>query len=160
MTPTAHRTLSPSQQPTNDLDVTTLRCGRAAAAAAAAPTDQSCLLPPHCPTALLPPFTHILSTQIHLYQLHQNKPPTSTTPNNNTNSCLEEAIANFAGSTLVISHDRWFLDRVATHILAFGGDSTATWFEGGWGEYEAFVRQRDGGQLVPHRVKFRRLATV
>lgn len=74
--------------------------------------------------------------------------------------CLEEAISNFAGSTLVVSHDRWFLDRVATHILAFEGDSKATWFEGGWGEYEAYQRERNGGQLTPHRVKFRRLATA
>lgn len=75
--------------------------------------------------------------------------------------CLEEAILNFAGSTLVISHDRWFLDRVATHILAFEGDSKVTWFEGGWAEYEQDMRSRLGGSAVsPHRLKFRKLATV
>ncbi|KIY94764.1 putative ABC transporter ATP-binding protein [Monoraphidium neglectum] len=74
--------------------------------------------------------------------------------------CLEEAVSNFAGSTLVVSHDRWFLDRVATHILAFEGDSQVSWFEGGWADYEAYQRQKTGGQLQPHRVKFRRLATV
>eukprot|EP00775_Hariotina_reticulata_P003964 gene3964-4217_t len=73
--------------------------------------------------------------------------------------CLEEAVANFAGSVLVISHDRWFLDRVATHILAFEGDSKVTWFEGGYSEYEEDRRARLGGSaLSPHRLKFRKLA--
>jgi hypothetical protein len=52
------------------------------------------------------------------------------------------------------------LERVATHILAFEGDSRATWFEGGWSEYEAHARARNGGALAPQRVKFRRLAAV
>lgn len=74
---------------------------------------------------------------------------------------LEEAILNFSGSVLVISHDRWFLDRVATHILAFEGDSKVTWFEGGWADYEFDMRSRLGGSAAsPHRLKFRRLATV
>eukprot|EP00879_Flechtneria_rotunda_P017442 GHRR01018279.1.p1 GENE.GHRR01018279.1~~GHRR01018279.1.p1 ORF type:complete len:460 (+),score=165.88 GHRR01018279.1:628-2007(+) len=73
--------------------------------------------------------------------------------------CLEEAIENFAGSVLVISHDRWFLDRTATHILAFEGDSKVTWFEGGYSEYEAYRREMLGASAVsPHRLKFRKLA--
>ncbi|KAF6262858.1 P-loop containing nucleoside triphosphate hydrolase protein [Scenedesmus sp. NREL 46B-D3] len=73
--------------------------------------------------------------------------------------CLEEAIVNFAGSVLAISHDRWFLDRVATHILAFEGESKVTWFEGGYSEYEEDRRSRMGGSaLSPHRLKFRKLA--
>uniref|UniRef100_A0A7S0RSR6 ABC transporter domain-containing protein n=1 Tax=Chlamydomonas leiostraca TaxID=1034604 RepID=A0A7S0RSR6_9CHLO len=74
--------------------------------------------------------------------------------------CLEEAIENFAGTSLIISHDRWFLDRVATHILAFEGDSKVTWFEGGYTEYEEERRRRAGGSADPTRVKFRKLAAV
>ena len=72
---------------------------------------------------------------------------------------LEEALLVFPGSALVISHDRWFLDRVATHILAFEGDSQVTWFEGNYQEYEADRRKRLGDEaLNPHRIKYRRLA--
>jgi len=73
--------------------------------------------------------------------------------------CLEEAIDNFAGSVLIISHDRWFLDRMATHILAFEDNSTAVWFEGNFSEYEEDRRRRTG-QVNPTRIKFRRLAKV
>ncbi|KAF5834105.1 P-loop containing nucleoside triphosphate hydrolase protein [Dunaliella salina] len=73
--------------------------------------------------------------------------------------CLEEAIDNFAGSVLIISHDRWFLDRMATHILAFEDNSTAVWFEGNFSEYEEDRRRRTG-QIAPTRIKFRRLANV
>ena len=55
---------------------------------------------------------------------------------------LEDALLDFAGCAVVITHDRWFLDRIATHILAFEGDSQVTWFEGGWDEYEDWVRRR------------------
>ena len=58
---------------------------------------------------------------------------------------LEEALLNFAGCAVVITHDRWFLDRVATHILAFEGDSQTTWFEGTWGEYADWVKETRGG---------------
>ncbi len=72
---------------------------------------------------------------------------------------LEEALLVFPGSALVISHDRWFLDRVATHILAFEGDSHVNWFEGNYQEYEADRRRRLGDDaLNPHRIKYRRLA--
>lgn len=72
---------------------------------------------------------------------------------------LEEALLVFPGSALVISHDRWFLDRIATHILAFEGDSQVTWFEGNYQEYEADRRKRLGDEaLNPHRIKYRRLA--
>lgn len=72
---------------------------------------------------------------------------------------LEEALLVFPGSALVISHDRWFLDRIATHILAFEGDSQVTWFEGNYQEYEADRRKRLGDDaLNPHRIKYRRLA--
>jgi len=72
---------------------------------------------------------------------------------------LEEALLVFPGSAMVISHDRWFLDRIATHILAFEGDSQVTFFEGNYQEYEADRRRRLGDEaLNPHRIKYRRLA--
>jgi len=74
--------------------------------------------------------------------------------------CLEEAIDNFAGSVLIVSHDRWFLDRVATHILAYEGDSKVTWFEGSYTDYEEDRKRRGLGQVAPTRVKFRKLANV
>lgn len=74
--------------------------------------------------------------------------------------CLEEAIDNFAGSVLIVSHDRWFLDRIATHILAYEGDSKVTWFEGGYSDYEEDRKRRGLGAVAPTRVKFRKLANV
>jgi sulfate-transporting ATPase len=71
---------------------------------------------------------------------------------------LEDAILNFAGCVVVISHDRWFLDRIATHILAFEGDSQVVWFEGNCHEYEADRKRRLGVEAdQPHRLKYRRL---
>jgi len=71
---------------------------------------------------------------------------------------LEEALLDFAGCAVVISHDRWFLDRVATHVLAFEGDSQVTWFEGGWGEYAEWVKDTRGADaLEPHRIKYKPL---
>ncbi len=72
---------------------------------------------------------------------------------------LEEAILNFPGCVVVISHDRWFLDRIATHILAFEGDSKTTWFEGNYTEYEADRVNRLGEEAAinPHRIKFKKL---
>jgi sulfate-transporting ATPase len=71
---------------------------------------------------------------------------------------LEEALLDFAGCAVVITHDRWFLDRVATHILAFEGDSQTTWFEGTWGEYAAWVVETRGAEaLEPHRIKYKPL---
>jgi len=71
---------------------------------------------------------------------------------------LENAILDFAGCVLVISHDRWFLDRVSTHLLAFEGDPRVTWCEGNYEEYEEDRRPRLGdGALQPHRVKYRKL---
>ncbi|MCX7787721.1 MAG: energy-dependent translational throttle protein EttA [Spirochaetes bacterium] len=76
----------------------------------------------------------------------------------NTMRALEEGLLNFAGCVLVISHDRWFLDRIATHILAFEGDSRVYWFEGNFTEYEEDKRKRLGIAAVePHRIKYRRL---
>jgi energy-dependent translational throttle protein EttA len=76
----------------------------------------------------------------------------------NTMRALEEAIDRYAGCVLVISHDRWFLDRVATHILAFEGDSKVYWFEGNWSEYEADRRRRLGAAAErPHRIRYRSL---
>ncbi|RLK46785.1 ATP-binding cassette ChvD family protein [Alkalispirillum mobile] len=73
---------------------------------------------------------------------------------------LEEALLAFPGCAMVISHDRWFLDRVATHILAFEGDSQVTWFEGNYQEYEADRKKRLGDEaLNPHRIKYRRLGS-
>jgi ATP-binding cassette ChvD family protein len=71
---------------------------------------------------------------------------------------LEEALLEFPGCIVVISHDRWFLDRIATHMLAFEGDSHVEWFEGNYSEYEADLKRRKGdAALVPHRVKYRKL---
>jgi ATPase subunit of ABC transporter with duplicated ATPase domains len=77
----------------------------------------------------------------------------------NTMRALEEAIENFAGCAVVISHDRWFLDRIATHILAFEGDSRVAWFDGNYSEYEADRRARIGAAAdQPHRIKYRHLS--
>ena len=71
---------------------------------------------------------------------------------------LEDALLDFAGCAVVISHDRWFLDRIATHILAFEGDSQVTWFEGSWEEYADWVRETRGAEaLEPHRIKYKPL---
>ena len=71
---------------------------------------------------------------------------------------LEEALLDFAGCAVVITHDRWFLDRVATHILAFEGDSETTWFEGSWGDYVEWVKETRGPEaLEPHRIKYKPL---
>jgi sulfate-transporting ATPase len=76
----------------------------------------------------------------------------------NTLRALEEALENFAGCAVVISHDRWFLDRIATHILAFEGDSRTIWFEGNYSEYEADRKKRLGAEADrPHRIKYRQL---
>ncbi|MFZ2632385.1 MAG: energy-dependent translational throttle protein EttA [Desulfosalsimonadaceae bacterium] len=79
----------------------------------------------------------------------------------NTMRALEEALENFAGCAVVISHDRWFLDRIATHILAFEGDSRAVWFEGNYSDYEADRKRRLGAEADnPHRIKYRQLTRV
>ena len=71
---------------------------------------------------------------------------------------LEEALLNYAGCAVVISHDRWFLDRIATHILAFEGDSETVWFEGNYQDYEVDRKRRLGAQAdQPHRIKYRKL---
>ncbi|UCC15811.1 MAG: energy-dependent translational throttle protein EttA [Gammaproteobacteria bacterium] len=71
---------------------------------------------------------------------------------------LEEALLNFPGCAVVISHDRWFLDRIATHILAFEGDSEVVWFEGNYADYEQDLKRRKGDDaLQPHRIRYRRL---
>jgi len=76
----------------------------------------------------------------------------------NTMRALEEGLEHFGGCAVIITHDRWFLDRIATHILAFDGDSTVVWFEGNYSEYEA-DRKRRLGKLAdqPHRIKYRQL---
>jgi len=79
----------------------------------------------------------------------------------NTMRALEEALENFAGCAVVISHDRWFLDRIATHILAFEGDSTTLWFDGNYSEYEADRKARLGAAASqPHRIKYRQLTRI
>ncbi|MCP4714261.1 MAG: energy-dependent translational throttle protein EttA [Deltaproteobacteria bacterium] len=76
----------------------------------------------------------------------------------NTMRALEEALENFAGCAVVISHDRWFLDRIATHILAFEGESKVVWFEGNYSDYEADRKKRLGAAAdQPHRIKYRQL---
>ena len=76
----------------------------------------------------------------------------------NTMRALEEALENFGGCAVIISHDRWFLDRVATHIMAFEGDSKIAWFEGNFSEYEEDRRKRLGAAAeTPHRIKYKKL---
>ena len=76
----------------------------------------------------------------------------------NTLRALEEGLENFAGCAVIISHDRWFLDRIATHILAFEGDSQVYWFEGNFSEYEENKKARLGeDSIVPKRVHYRQL---
>ena len=76
----------------------------------------------------------------------------------NTLRALEEALENFAGCAVVISHDRWFLDRIATHMLAFEGDSKVIWFEGNYSDYEEDRKTRLGPEAeIPHRIKYRQL---
>ena len=78
----------------------------------------------------------------------------------NSIRALEEGLENFAGCAVVVSHDRWFLDRVATHILAFEGDSKLFFYHGGWSEYEADHRKRTGAGAdnVPAKFKHRRIS--
>jgi ATPase subunit of ABC transporter with duplicated ATPase domains len=76
----------------------------------------------------------------------------------NTMRALEEALENFAGCAVVISHDRWFLDRIATHILAFEDDSRVYWFDGNFSDYEEKKKERLGaGAIEPHRVRYKKL---
>jgi ATP-binding cassette ChvD family protein len=75
----------------------------------------------------------------------------------NTLRALEEGLENFAGCAVVISHDRWFLDRICTHILAFEGNSEVYFFEGGFSEYEENKKKRLGGDLMPKRIKYKKL---
>jgi ATPase subunit of ABC transporter with duplicated ATPase domains len=76
----------------------------------------------------------------------------------NTLRALEEALENFGGCAVVISHDRWFLDRIATHILAFEGDSQVVWYEGNYSEYEEDRKRRLGKDAdQPHRIRYRNL---
>ena len=75
----------------------------------------------------------------------------------NTLRALEEGIQSFAGCVVVISHDRWFLDRICTHILAFEGDSNAYYFEGGFTDYEENRRKRLGADIIPQRIKYKKL---
>jgi ATPase subunit of ABC transporter with duplicated ATPase domains len=76
----------------------------------------------------------------------------------NTLRSLETAIEAFAGCAIIVSHDRWFLDRVATHILAFEGESQVRWFEGNYSDYETDRKRRLGIEAdTPHRIKYRKL---
>src|SRR5216110_636702 len=71
---------------------------------------------------------------------------------------LEDALVEFAGCAVVISHDRWFLDRIATHMLAFEGDSRVVWFEGNYQDYEADRKRRLGAEAAqPHRIRYKKL---
>ena len=74
----------------------------------------------------------------------------------NTLRALEEGLENFAGCAVVVSHDRWFLDRIATHILAFEGDSKVVYFEGSYSEYEESKRKRLG-DVTPKRIRYKKL---
>jgi ATPase subunit of ABC transporter with duplicated ATPase domains len=74
----------------------------------------------------------------------------------NTLRALEEGLENFAGCAVVISHDRWFLDRIATHIIAFEGDSQVRFFEGNFSEYEEFKKKQEG-YIEPKRIRYKKL---
>jgi ATPase subunit of ABC transporter with duplicated ATPase domains len=79
----------------------------------------------------------------------------------NTMRALEEALEEFAGCAVIISHDRWFLDRVATHILAFEGDSKVAFFDGNYTEYEEARKRQIGDEAErPHRIKYRQMTRV
>jgi ATPase subunit of ABC transporter with duplicated ATPase domains len=71
---------------------------------------------------------------------------------------LEDGLINFGGCAVVISHDRWFLDRIATHILSFEGDSEVVWFEGNYQAYNEWRQQKLGDKYQPHRVRYRALS--
>jgi ATPase subunit of ABC transporter with duplicated ATPase domains len=76
----------------------------------------------------------------------------------NTLRALEDAVQNFAGCAMIISHDRWFLNRVCTHIMAFEGDSQVVFFEGNYQDYEEDKKRRLGPEaLNPHRIKYKKL---
>jgi ATPase subunit of ABC transporter with duplicated ATPase domains len=76
----------------------------------------------------------------------------------NTLRALEDALENFAGCAVIVSHDRWFLDRICTHILAFEGESQVVWSVGNWSDYEAERRKRLGKEAErPHRTSYRKL---
>jgi ATPase subunit of ABC transporter with duplicated ATPase domains len=75
----------------------------------------------------------------------------------NTLRALEEALTEFAGTALVVSHDRWFLDRICTHLVVFEGDSVAKMYIGNWSDYETMMQEKFGKDLTPHRVKYRML---
>jgi ATPase subunit of ABC transporter with duplicated ATPase domains len=76
----------------------------------------------------------------------------------NSIRALEEGLENFAGCAVIVSHDRWFLDRVATHILAFEGDSYVHWFSGNFSSYQEDLHRRKGKEAdQPHRIKYRKL---
>ena len=76
----------------------------------------------------------------------------------NTLRALEEAIDNFAGCAIIVSHDRWFLDRVATHILAFEGESQIFWSVGNYSDYETDHKRRSGVSAdIPHRIQYKKL---
>ena len=77
----------------------------------------------------------------------------------NTIRALEDALEGFAGCAVIITHDRWFLDRVATHILAFEGDSHVHWFNGNFSSYQEDLHRRKGKEAAqPHRIKYRKLS--
>jgi ATP-binding cassette ChvD family protein len=75
----------------------------------------------------------------------------------NTLRALEEALEEFAGTAIVVSHDRWFLDRICTHLIVFEGDSVARMYLGNWSDYETMMQEKFGKDLTPHRVKYRTL---
>ena len=75
----------------------------------------------------------------------------------NTLRALEDGLENFAGCAVVISHDRWFLDRICTHILAFEGNSQVYFFEGSFTDYEENKKKRLGGDIIPKRIKYKKL---
>ena len=76
----------------------------------------------------------------------------------NTLRALEEGLESFAGCAVVISHDRWFLDRICTHILAFEGNSNVYFFEGSYSDYEENKKNRLGAEILPKRIKYKKIS--
>ena len=97
-----------------------------------------------------------------MYIIIKRKPNTLHLLDEPTNDLdVEEALWNFPGCEVVISYDSWFLDKIATHILAFEGDSQATWFEDNYSDYEEDYKRRHGNkELNPERIKYKKLKTA
>ena len=109
------------------------------------------------PMTSLNPYLRIEEQLIEPLLIHEKMPRAEAVKR--AIRALEEALETFAGCAVIISHDRWFLDRIATHVLAFEGDSQVRWFEGNFSEYESWRKKEIGSAAdQPHRIKYKPLA--